>query len=351
MMNKAWIGLVGAIGLLAMLTGCSGEKEATAPEAAKENKTAAADPLDEKLRKSFQPLGEMPVPADNEMSEAKVELGKQLFFDPRLSGHNKSSCATCHAPGQGWGDGLAKFATFTNGEGPRNSPTVINSGYYTANFWDGRAKSLEEQALGPIQSDKEMNQPLDGLIAELQAVPGYVEGFKSVFGSAVTAENVAKALAAFERTVVIRDSKFDKYLAGDLNALTAQEKKGGEVFLGKGSCASCHTGPNLTDNAYHNLGHSGDEGRYAVTKKEEDKGRFRTPGLRGLSYTKPYFHDGSAKTLEDVVEYYDKGGEAGANKDPLMKPLGLTAEEKANLVAFLKAMDGTNPTTAAPKIP
>lgn len=345
-----WIGT--GLLLTGLLVGCSSNKEVdnAAVEPPLEDSAAVDQELQDVIAK-FQPMGNIPVPADNSMTEEKVELGKKLYFDTRLSGNNKMSCFSCHATGAGYGDNLSTFIGFEGFKGARNSPTIINAGYYTSNFWDGRAGSLEEQALGPIQAEGEMNQNLDELIPELKAVPEYVDEFNQVFNEEIAAENIAKAIAAFERTITITDTKFDRFLAGETDALNAQEIEGMKLFAGKANCMSCHAGPTLSDNNFHNLGIEGDDGRFAVTNQEADKGKFKTPQLRGLSHTAPYMHDGSLATLKDVVNYYNEGGSAHPNKDPLMVQLNLTDEEVDSIVAFLESMSGEVPEVEAPKLP
>lgn len=345
-----WIGT--GLFFTGLLVGCSSNEGVT--NSAIEPPVEESATIDQELQDviaKFQPIGNIPVPDDNPMTEEKVELGKQLYFDTRLSGNNKLSCFSCHATGAGYGDNLPKFIGFEGHEGARNSPTIINSGYYTSNFWDGRAGSLEEQALGPIQSEVEMNQNLDELVTELRAVPGYVDQFNQVFNEEIVAENIAKAIAAFERTITITDTRFDRFLAGETEALNAQEIEGMKLFAGKANCMSCHAGPTLSDNNFHNIGLEGDEGRYAVTNQEADKGKFKTPGLRGVSHTGPFMHDGSLATLKDVVNYYNDGGSNHPNKDPLMQPLNLTDEEVDAVVAFLESMSGEVPVVDAPELP
>lgn len=339
------------LGLMLMAACSSGNERASSQAENEAEQETAADPEMENIKAMFHPLGEMPVPEDNEMTDEKIELGKMLYFDPRLSGNNKQSCMSCHAPGAGFGDGMDTFIGFEGFKGPRNSPTVINSGYYKEYFWDGRAGSLEEQALGPIQSEVEMNQDLDELLIELNGVPTYVEEFNKVFNDSISTANIAKAIAAFERTIVISDTAFDRYLQGDDDAITADAKAGMKLFAGKASCITCHAGPMLSDSAYHNLGFSGDDGRFAVTNIEADKGKFRTPGLRGVTHTAPYMHDGSLETLEDVVNYYNVGGGTDENKSELIFPLNLNKKEVQQLVAFLESLGGELPKVEAPQLP
>ncbi len=348
------MGLFLLILAFAILGACSNNEGASKPEnegVSKPENEGAVDSELEEAKAKFEVLGAMTIPEDNPMTDEKIELGKLLFFDPRLSGNNVQSCMSCHAPGAGYGDGMAKFVGFEGAKGARNSPTIINSGYYEENFWDGRAGSLEEQAVGPIQSEVEMNQNLDELVTELNAVPAYVEKFNSIFDEQISADNIAKALAAFERTIVISDTAFDRYLQGDDDAISAEAKEGMKLFVGKASCITCHSGPLLSDHNYHNLGMTDDDGRFAVTENEEDKGKFRTSGLRGIGHTSPYMHDGSLETLKDVVNYYNVGGGVHPNKSDLMNPLDLTESEVDALVAFLESLNGELPKIDTPELP
>ncbi|WP_102271986.1 cytochrome-c peroxidase [Cytobacillus massiliigabonensis] len=352
-MRRMGIGIMLII-VLSILGACGAKEDAAAPADKNANEPVEENVIDQELEEAkakFEPLGEIPVPAENPMTEEKIELGKTLYFDPRLSGNNVQSCMSCHAPGAGYGDGMEKFIGFEGFNGPRNSPTIINSGYYPTNFWDGRAGSLEEQALGPIQSEVEMNQNLDELVIELNGVPTYVEQFNTVFNDKISADNIAKAIAAFERTIVIADTAFDRYLQGEEDAISLDAKEGMKLFAGKAGCISCHAGPLLSDYNYHNLGMSGDDGRFAVTGNEDDKGKFRTPGLRGVAYTAPYMHDGSLESLKDVIMYYNEGGGDHANKSVQMKTLNLTEKEISSLIAFLESMSGELPEVEKPEIP
>ncbi|QOY34120.1 cytochrome-c peroxidase [Anaerobacillus isosaccharinicus] len=334
------------------------DPEAPTEEASKEEPTAEVGQLEVVIERLLSnnllvPLGDIPVPEDNPMIDKVIELGQILYFDPRLSGNNERSCMTCHVPELGYGDARATFEKFDGSDGPRNSPTVINSGYYTSNFWDGRAASLEEQALGPIQDPGEMNQPLDELLVKLTGIEGYPELFEAAFGDPeITAERIGKAIAAFERLVVVRDTPYDRFLQGELDALNEQEIRGLDLFAGKASCITCHQGENLSDNQFHNIGIVRDsEGRKAVTGNDADLGAIRTPGLYGLTHTAPFMSDGSIATVEEVVEYYNRGGDLHPNKSGLINPLNLSAEEQADLVAFLKALGGEVPLFAKPELP
>jgi len=296
------------------------------------------------------------VPADNPQTAAKIALGAQLYFDPRLSADNTISCATCHDPEEAWANHDATDTGIGKKVGNRNSGTILDSAYMKYQFWDGRAASLEQQALGPIENPIEMGETLDRVVAKLNAIPGYRTQFQAVFGTDATPDGIAKAIAAFERTVVSGPSPYDRYLAGEKAALSPAAARGLTVFRGKGGCAMCHSGEMLSNQAFQNLGvgmaaATPDVGREAVTKNAADRGRFKTPGLRNVALTWPYLHDGSAKSLDDVIELYNKGGVANPNLDPRVRPLNLTPGEKADLRAFLEALTGPLPKIAKPALP
>jgi cytochrome c peroxidase len=305
-----------------------------------------------------QRVGNLPpvlIPPDNAQTTEKILLGKKLYFDTRLSKDNTVSCATCHDPAKGWSDAGPTSAGIGGQRGGRRSPPVSNSAYNLLQFWDGRSPSLEEQAKGPIENPIEMGNTHTTMIQTMDGVPGYREEFLQVFGtSPITVDQVAQAIAAFERTVVTTDSPFDRYVRGDVSALTPLEKKGLEIFNGKGHCTACHWGGNFSDSRFHNLGVTPidpakpDHGRFDVTKDSIDMGAFKTPTVRDADLRAPYMHTGTEKTLEDVVRLYDRGGGTDdANLDPLMVPLGLSGREIEALVAFMKrAMTSTNPEVA-----
>lgn len=295
----------------------------------------------------YEPLPPVQHPKDNAWSKEKESLGKMLYFDPRLSGSNWISCATCHNPGLGWGDGLPRAIGHGQKELGRHSPTVINSGHFALQFWDGRAKTLEDQAKGPIAAAGEMNQDYDELVKELKAIPGYVKRFDKVFGeNSITIDNIAKAIATFERSVVSDNSAYDRYQKGDKKAMSQSAINGMNLYFSKAKCSICHNGPAFTDSNFHNIGVKPagplkeDLGRFNVTKDPADKGAFKTPGLRHISRSAPYMHNGSEKTLMDVIEFYDRGGDSKENLSPFITPLGLTDSEKKDLVEFLKALEG-----------
>jgi cytochrome c peroxidase len=301
-------------------------------------------------------LPEVPIPPDNPQTEAKIKLGAQLYFDPRLSADNTISCATCHDPATGWANHHATDTGIKGQKGKRNSGSIINAGYLNFQFWDGRVKSLEEQALGPISNPIEMGETLENVVAKLNALPGYREQFRAVFGADVNADGIAKAMASFERTIVSGPAPYDRYQAGDQKAMSEAAVRGLAIFSGKGRCLTCHRGPVFSDQSFHNLGVGMDKpdpdlGRENVTHDPQDRGKFKTPGLRNVAQTYPYLHDGSAKTLLDVVKLYDRGGIKNSNLDPLLTPLHLTGPELKDLVAFLEALTGPVPEVKPPKLP
>ena len=294
------------------------------------------------------PLGLLPIqwPPENPYSHAKVELGKLLYFDNRLSADGSVSCATCHHPKFAFADGATVSTGIKGQKGGRSAPTVLNRAYNLAQFWDGRAATLEEQAKGPMMNPIEMGHTHDAIVTKLRAIPGYQPLFKAAFGTETfDIDHVAKAIATFERTVLSGNSPFDQWKAGNKKAMAPDQVRGMDLYFGKAKCDQCHEGINFTSNSYRNLGIGTDkphpdEGRYVVTKNPEDWGSFKTPTLREIANTAPYMHDGRFQTLQEVVDFYDKGGIPNKNLDKTMKPLKLTDQEKTDLVAFLKALSG-----------
>ncbi len=286
----------------------------------------------------------VPAPKDNQITPERITLGKFLYFDTRLSRDNTVSCATCHNPELGWSDGQPKAIGIEGRQGPRNSPTIINTAYQRHQFWDGRAKSLEEQALGPIQADVEMDMDLDELVKRLNGIKGYKELFEKAYpGEGITKDTIAKAIATFERTVVSTEAPFDRYIKGDENAISENAKKGFALFTGKGKCNNCHDGFNFTDGSFHNLGlGDSDIGRYKLKKRASWFHAFKTPTLRDVTKTAPYFHDGSIKTLEEATAVCGNGGRFPNSKNlsPLIEDRGLTQEEIRLIVDFLATLEG-----------
>jgi len=286
--------------------------------------------------------------------KALVALGKQLFFDPVLSASNQVSCGSCHDPDLAWGDGRRRSFGHDRTRGKRNAPSLLNAGHWTSLFWDGRAASLEEQVLGPLQDASEMKQTLDSLGAELTAVPAYEEAFAQAFGvGQIDAKKVTVALAAFERKLRSRTSRFDQFVSGKYEALSDQEIRGLHLFRTKARCLNCHNGPLFSDQQFHNQGShllgrpEEDLGRYELTKDWADAGKFRTPMLRDITFTGPYFHHGSIAELREVLQMYNSGMPQAIPRnvrktaehipvhDRLLKPLNLNDEELDDLLAFL----------------
>ncbi len=304
--------------------------------------------------KHFKRPDSIPFPSDNQWSAARENLGHMLFFDPRLSGSGSQSCASCHNPSFGWGDSLPVAVGSGMNKLGRRTPTVLNLAWTELLFWDGRASSLEEQALGPIQSKGEMNMDLNQMIVNLQKIQGYREAFEAAYpGTGITKENVGKAIATFEHKIVSADAPFDHYLNGDESAISQSAKRGFALFNGKANCVSCHSGWNFSDGGFHDIGVAGaDKGRAAVLPLPSMNFAFKTPGLRNIVERAPYMHDGTEATLEDVIEFYDVGGrEKRASLSPMIKPLGLTSQEKSDLVAFLKTLSSNDTPMVVPNLP
>jgi len=287
------------------------------------------------------------IPDDNPLSIEKIELGKLLYFDPRFSKDKSISCASCHNPYHGFADPSPTSKGVAFKLGGRNSPTVINRLFSDVQFWDGRAKDLEEQAHGPLINAVEMAMGShNDVVKRCKAVPGYAPLFEKAFGSKeITMSRIAQAIASYERTVVSGNSPFDRFNAGDKDALSAAAVRGLELFNGAANCKVCHSGFNFTDESYHNLGVGMDKpkpdlGRFEQTKAESEKGAFKTPTLRSIAQTAPYMHDGSHATLRQVIELYDKGGVPNAWLSKEIKPLHLTPAQIDDLVAFMEALSG-----------
>lgn len=272
----------------------------------------------------------MPTPPDNPLTAESIALGRQLFNDTRLSRDGTLSCASCHRPDQAFADGRVVPIGIDRRQGRRNSPAIINRAYGRSFFWDGRASTLESLVLRPISDAAELGSSLDEAAARTQ----------------VPLETMSRALASYVRSILAGDSPYDRYVNGDESALSAQEQRGLRMFRGRGNCIACHVGPTLSDEAFHNTGvawRNGafyDVGRFAITQRDSDRGSFKTPTLREIARTAPYMHDGSMPTLNDVIEFYDRGGRSNQFLDSEIKPLGLTLAEKESLAAFLRALSG-----------
>jgi len=305
--------------------------------------TAFAGPFD---------LKPVPYPADNPYPPAKSALGKMLYFDPRLSSDGSESCASCHNPALGWSNAQPFGIGVKGQKGGRNSPTVINSAYNPQQFWDGRAASLEEQAKGPIANPIEMGNTLEKAVQTLKGIPGYVNAFDAVFpDQGITPDTVAMAIATYEREIVSNPAPFDAFIHGDQTAMSDSAQRGWDLFRGKAQCISCHNGPTFSDGRYHDIGiDDGDVGRFAVTKKEHDRFKFKTPGLRDVALTWPYMHNGQDADLMTVMKYYNKGGDRKGKGNEL-KALGLNDQELQDLVAFMHALTGAPILVTLPQLP
>jgi len=315
--------------------------------------TLPDDPTPDEMRWRLPPVS---YPVGNEPTLARAELGERLFFDARISRTGNMACGSCHVPSKGWADDLPTPRGFFGKVLPRATPTIVNVAYGSIFMWDGRATSLEEQALLPINSFDEMGANsdeaapnIDRVLRFIKGDAGYRRAFEASYpGEAVDEYTVAKAIAAFERTIVTTQEPFDRWLAGDRNAMSSQQIRGFRIFTDpeKGNCATCHKAPNFSDDGFHNTGLASyghadpDLGRYAVTPVEANKGAFKTPGLRNVAATGPYFHDGSVTSLAEVVEFYAQGGIVKTNLSQDIKPLRLSPQDKADLVAFLNALTG-----------
>lgn len=342
---------------------------------------------------SLAPLGPVPIPADNPMSDAKIALGKVLFFDGRVGGDGSTSCATCHLPEQGWDVPTDISIGYPGTVHWRNSQTIINSAYYDKLFWAGGSNSLESQAKSAATGGVAGNGESDIMEARLALIPEYVSAFNAVFGTTYPLITDAwNAIAAYERTLVQTDTPVDKYFAGDKSALNATQQRGLTLFNEKAGCIACHNGALATDQKYYNIGvptnkrwenealaqitfryelyakgsteemyraYKGDPGVYFRGKIKSMKGKFRVPSLRYTKYTAPYMHNGTISTLAEVIEFYNKGGVAAdgrttyfpETKSTLMTPLGLTDSEKSDLLAFLLAFSGEKVSETRPALP
>lgn len=307
-----------------------------------------ADTLPPKIDFQTIPDGldqKLPVPDDNPLTDEVVQLGRKIFFDPILSEDNSVACASCHQPEHAFASNN-KLAIGIGGKvGRRNSPTLVNRAFGKSFFWDGRSTSLEEQSLIPIASEHELGSSVDGALQRIADNQEYVALFEKAFGQdSINATNLAKALAAFQRTLLMGNSPVDQFQSAKYGALTDAERQGLWIYESRGGCWKCHSGGNYSDEAFHNTGvgfgtPDRDKGLSEFTGRSEDDFKFKTPTLRGVALTAPYFHDGSAQTLEEVVEFYSRGGAPeDPQLDPQMKKLDLSEEDKQNLVAFLKAL-------------
>jgi len=279
------------------------------------------------------------IPEDNPLTPEKIALGKQLFWDKRWSRNGTVACVSCHDPAHGWADARRVSLRFDGTPTPRHSPTLVNRLFSDVQQWAGTRRSLEDQAI------KASDQSPDLLVKNLGPIAGYQEQFQKVYGTGVTPGGVAKAIAAYERTILSGNAPYDRFRAGNQNALSPPARRGLALFEGKAKCVTCHAGFNFTDESYHNLGvgmdrEKPDLGRYTVTKRDEHRGAFKTPTLRDVVKRPPYMHDGSVTSLAEVVALYNRGGVPNPWLSGEVRPLGLSADEQADLLAFMEALTG-----------
>jgi len=307
------------------------------------------------LKEKYQRPAEIPFPKSDAYSEAKAKLGRMLFFDPILSGSRSRSCANCHSPALSWGDGLPRAIGEGQKQLPLRSPTLLNVAWIPKLGWDGHFRDLESVAFGPITAANNMNLPEQTLIERLAAVPGYVFAFQSAYGEGpITRRKIETALATFERSIVSGEAPFDRWIAGDEAAISSAAKRGFYLFNGKANCAACHSGWAFTDGSFHDIG----------TAKGDDFGRgklfpssvklryaFKTPTLRNVAQRAPYMHDGSVPTLAAVIDLYNRGGIERPSRAEDVHPLGLSEQEKADLIAFLDTLTAPAQVVAIPDVP
>lgn len=321
---------------------------------ATEKKAKATWKSMEEYRKDYLRPASIPFPAENPYTVEKARLGEMLFFDPRLSGSNYISCASCHNPSLSWGDALPRGIGHGMTILGRRTPTILNSAWSELLMWDGRKNSLEDQALGPIAADVEMNQPVEKLVEKLAAIETYRVLFKIAFpGEGITIDNIAKAIATFERTVVSGVAPFDRWIAGDEHAISESAKRGFYLFNTKANCAACHTGWNFTDGSFQDIGMpDADVGRIKILNMPRMNHAFKTPTLRDVARRAPYMHDGSIKDLTGVMEHYNRGGDVkreSLSED--VRPLNLTKAEIADVVEFMKTLTGDDSPVRLPVLP
>lgn len=314
---------------------------------------APAQSLDA-LKQQFRRPLTIPFPANAPYSLQMATLGKKLFFDPRLSGARNVSCVTCHNPSFGYAAPVDRAVGAANEKLPRHAPTALNAAWVAPLFWDGRAATLEEQAAGPVTAPAEMNMSFEQLVPELKAIGEYNQWFEHLFpGTGVTRENILTAIATYERTIVADWSPFDRWVEGDESAIGDSAKRGFALFAGKAQCAACHTGWNLTDNKFYDIGLPSDDIGRGKIEPENPKAQyaFKTPGLRNLTQRAPFGHDGSQDTLELIVRHYEAGGIQRPSLADAMKPFTLTNSERQDLVAFLRTLTAEKSETPVPVLP
>lgn len=344
---------IGCVSLFLVLASCQSAVPVNRSQSLPRLQAAAASPSPVPV----PDFGQIPAPPNNPVTQGKVELGFRLWFEPRLSANNRMTCATCHNHTMGFSNAQRNAAGVTGQRGERNVPTIYGSLWQRETFWDGRAKSLEEQALGPIENPIEMNESLPNVLKKLAQVPYYQQKFQAVFGSAPSADGIAKAMASFERALMMAPTPFERYQAGEKEALSPDQIRGMQLFFsGRTRCASCHQGPALSQGLFANIGIGMDQpkpdlGRFGVTGMPWDKGSFKIPTLLNIAHTAPYMHDGSVPTLQAVIEHYNQGGIANPALDPRVRALGLSQGEKTELLAFLNGLSAPDNLRSLGKLP
>ncbi len=315
----------------------------------------AVAPAEAQTSRAYRPTVPMgldlfvPVPDANPLTQAKISLGRRLFFDSLLSRDGTRACGTCHDPRHAFTDGRATSVGVFGRLGTRSVPTLINRAYGTSFFWDGRTTSLEHQVLRPVEDPQEMDMTVAEVVGRLERTPDYPGLFRAAFGRPIRGDDLALALASYVRTIVSGDAPIDRYRYDTRGSASLSDEalRGLRVFRRKANCTACHVGPSFTDEGFHNTGVAWrdgaiiDSGRYAVTDRLEDLGAFKTPTLREVARTAPYMHDGSLATLEDVIDFYDRGGNPNPHLDPSLRQLHLTEQEKLALLAFLRSLSGS----------
>lgn len=287
-------------------------------------------------------LKNVPFPEDNPLTDAKIAFGKQLFFDRRLSAGNQISCSSCHRPEKAFTDGLPKSKGVFGRTALRNAPGILNSAYFKSYLYDGEVKTLEEQVLVPLQDHQEMGSSMKTILQKLSKDKEYQQLARTLFGRELDAYVITRAISSYERSLVSRNSRFDRYRSGNKKALTADELAGWKLFSEKLYCIKCHSGPDFTNYAVVSNGlytdYGLDQGRYRINGLEQDRGAFKVPGLRNVELTAPYMHDGSLKTLRQVISHYAKGGAGFRNQSPVIVPFSLTDSEMRQLESFLRSL-------------
>jgi cytochrome c peroxidase len=314
----------------------------------------AAAPLDTEVKAAYRPPSAIPFPKDNPYSAAKADLGRALFFDPRLSGPGNIACASCHNPALAWSDGLPVGIGAGGQKLARHTPSLLNQAWGKLLMWDGRFATLEEQALAPMQAPNEMNQQLPALVAKITAIPGYRRMFDAAFPEEdISPKTISEALATFERTIVSTKAPFDRWIAGDEAAIDEPAKRGFALFNGKAHCAACHSGWRFTDDSFHDIGLKSDDlGRGKVKANIPIlQHAFKTPGLRNVAQHAPYMHDGAIATLAAVMREYNDGFIQRPSLSPEIKPLHLSESEMNDVVAFMLALTSRDESAAIPMLP